>query len=109
MVHSEQEAQKCLEAAKAVFGAKSTSADMPTTTLADNDFTDGIINILEILEKAKLCPSKSEARRLVIQGGITVNDDKVESPAFSLSKDDFADGYIVVKKGKKIFHKIIIE
>ncbi len=108
MVHSEDEANKCLEAAKSVFGAGTASADMPTTEISDVDFVDGKVGVLDLLVKSKLCPSKGEARRLVTQGGVSIDDKKVESPTSSLTKEEFSNGFIVIKKGKKVFHKIII-
>ena len=109
MVHSEEEAQKCLDAAKSVFGAGIVSADMPTTEINDTDFIDGNVSLLDILVKSKLCSSKGEARRLVIQGGVALNDTKVENPAQTLSQEHFADGFVVIRKGKKVLHKIILQ
>ncbi len=108
MVHLEEEAQKCLDAAKAVFGLGSASEDMPTTQITDADFVDGNVSILDLLVKSALCPSKGEARRVVMQGGVSVNDKKVDANALNLSKEDFTDGFIIIKKGKKVFHKIIL-
>jgi tyrosyl-tRNA synthetase len=109
MVHSEEEAQKCLDAAKAIFGAGTVSSDMPTTEISDADFVDGKVSVLDLLVKTALCPSKGEARRLVIQGGVAINDKKVEAPTLTLAKDDFNDGFIVIKKGKKVFHKVSLK
>jgi tyrosyl-tRNA synthetase len=109
MVHSEEEAQKCLDAAKAIFGAGTVSSDMPTTEISDADFVDGKVSVLDLLVKTALCPSKGEARRLVIQGGVAINDKKVEAPTLTLTKDDFNDGFIVIKKGKKVFHKVSLK
>jgi len=108
MVHSEEEAQKALEAAKSLFVSGGASEDMPSTELTEDDFSDGAISILDILIKSKVCPSKGEARRLVEQGGITVDDLKVEKATQIISKEDFKDGFIIIKKGKKIYHKIIL-
>ncbi len=108
MVHSEEEAQKALEAAKALFVSGGVSDDMPSTELSDSDFSDGAVSILDILVKSKLCSSKGEARRLVEQGGISVNDIKIEKSTQTLNKFDFNDGFVIVKKGKKIYHKIVI-
>lgn len=109
MVHSEEEAQKCLDAAKAIFGAGTVSSDMPTTEISDADFVDGKVSVLDLLVKTALCPSKGEARRLIIQGGVAINDKKVEAPTLTLTKDDFNDGFIVIKKGKKVFHKVSLK
>lgn len=109
LIHGQDEAEKALQAAKSLFGAGSADANMPSTEIDDSDFTDGAIGILDVMVKAKLAPSKGEARRLVQQGGVSVNDEKVADIAFALTKDNFADGFVVVKKGKKVFHKIILK
>lgn len=108
MVHSQEEADKALEAAKAVFGAGVANENMPTTQLTDDDFADGKITVVDLLIKTGLAPSKAESRRLVQQGGISVNDAKITDIAAVLTKDDFKDGYAVVKKGKKVFHKAML-
>ncbi len=102
LVHGEEEAAKQRDAARAIFAGGGVSADMPTTTLTADDLTDGQIGLLTILVKTKLCPSISEARRLVQQGGITVNDEKVTEPKtqYTLADD------LIIKKGKKVFHKV---
>ncbi len=105
LIHGQEEADKCLESAKKIFGGGGNAADMPSTELTADDLTDGKIGILDVLVKTKLAPSRSEARRLVQQGGISVNDEKVADPNAQLS----IDGEAVVKKGKKIFHKVIIK
>ena len=89
-------------AARAIFAGGGVSENMPTTALTADDLTDGAIGILPLLVKTKLCPSISEARRLVQQGGVTVNDEKVTEPKaqFTLEND------LIVKKGKKVFHKV---
>ena len=109
LIHGQDEAEKVLQAAKALFGAGSADANMPSTEIDDSDFTDGAIGILDVMVKAKLAPSKGEARRLVQQGGVSVNDEKVTDIAFALTKDSFADGFVVIKKGKKVVHKIILK
>ncbi|MBR5362540.1 MAG: tyrosine--tRNA ligase [Oscillospiraceae bacterium] len=102
LVHGEEEAARQREAARAIFAGGGVSADMPTTELTADDLTDGQIGLLTILFKTKLCPSISEARRLVQQGGVTVNDEKVTDPKtmYTLSED------LIIKKGKKVFHKV---
>lgn len=109
LVHGEAEAQKALEGARALFSNKADTDNMPTTELTAEDFSDGKIAVLDILSKAKLVPSKSEARRVVQQGGVAVDDQKVTDIAATVSTEDFAKGYIVIKKGKKIFHKIVLK
>ncbi|HNX64217.1 MAG TPA: tyrosine--tRNA ligase [Oscillospiraceae bacterium] len=103
MVHSEEEAKKCLEAAKSVFGGSGHSEDMPSTELSADDFTDGKIAILDLIVKTGLAPSKGEGRRLVTQGGISVNDVKIDNPNEMIEITDF----VIVKKGKKVFHKAV--
>ena len=106
LVHGEEEATKAQAAAKAIFSGAADLDNMPATTLADDDFTDGVIDILDILMKAEITKSRGEGRRLVQQGGISVDDAKVTDFTMSFTKDALASNPIVVKKGKKIFHKI---
>lgn len=105
LVHGEDAAQKTLETTRSLFSAGGTSADMPSTTIMESDLKDGKIGILDILSAAKLVPSKGEARRLIAQGGISVNDEKITDIAKEFSSDDFSKPFII-KKGKKIYHKI---
>lgn len=105
LVHGEEEANRALESAKALFASGGVlTENMPTTVLTAEDFTDGAITVIDMLLKAKLCASKSEARRLIGQGGIFVGDNKIDSLDATVSENDFADG-IIVKKGKKTYHK----
>ena len=80
---------------------------MPTTVLADADFENGGINILSLLVATGLCPSRGEARRLVQQGGIVVDEKKVESIDESIPQEKFAGDGIIIRKGKKVFHKAV--
>ena len=105
-VHGEQEAQKAQTAAKALFGGTGESADMPCIKLEDADFTDGSVDILAILLKTGITKSRGEGRRLVQQGGVTVDDKKVDDFALSFSKDEIAANSLTVKKGKKIFYRV---
>ncbi len=105
LVHGKEEADKAQEAARALFGGGGNNANMPTHVLANEDFTDGAINIMDLLVKAGLCPSKGEARRLIQQGGITAKDEKVTDIATSFPASDFASEFIL-RKGKKVFIKI---
>ena len=102
LVHGEEEADKALAAAKAIFANGADSADMPSTEIPAVELEGGI-NILDLLVKTGLCPSKSEGRRLVQQNGIAVDDVKVTDPNAVITIDDS----IVIKKGKKIFHKAV--
>ncbi len=106
LVHGEEEAAKAQAAAKAIFSGAADLDNMPSTTLADEDFTDGSIDILDILMKAEITKSRGEGRRLVQQGGISVDDAKVTDFTMSFAQADLKEKPIVVKKGKKIFHKI---
>ena len=105
LVHGQEEADKALESAKNIFSGAGVSENMPTTELTADDLTDGKTGLLNLLVKTKLCPSVSEARRLVQQGGITVNNEKISDPKTILS----IDGEIIIKKGKKIYHKVIMK
>ena len=106
LVHGEEEAKKAEESAKALFGAGGDSANMPTSVLTDADFENGSINVLSMLVTTGLCPSRGEARRLVQQGGVTIDDVKVASIDESLARERFEDEGIIVRKGKKVFHRV---
>ena len=106
LVHGEEEAEKAREASKALFGGGMDSANMPTTTLADEDFTDGKIDILEVLVKTGITKSRGEGRRLVQQGGVSADDAKVTDIGLSFTADQLKAEPVIIKKGKKIFHKI---
>lgn len=108
LVHGEEEAKKAQEGAKALFTTGGNTENMPTTTLTDDDFTDGELGLLDLMVKTKLSPSKGEARRLVQQGGVSVNDEKITDPTKRLQKADFAEGFVIIKKGKKVFHKAVL-
>ena len=105
MVHGEEEAQKSQDAAKALFSS-GNAENMPTVALEDSDFTDGAIDILGLLVKSSLASSRSEGRRAVEQGGVSVNGEKVTDIKTVYKMDDFQDG-MVLKKGKKNFRKIL--
>ena len=106
LVHGEEEAKKAEESAKALFGAGGDSANMPTSVLTDADFENGSINVLSMLVATGLCPSRGEARRLVQQGGVTIDDVKVASIDESLARERFEGEGIIVRKGKKVFHRL---
>ena len=109
LVHGQEEAEKAKEAAKALFAGGGSSENMPTSTLSDDNFTNGSIDILGILAVSGLAASRSEARRAVEQGGVSVNGEKVEDIKVSYTKEAVAAGEFIVKKGKKSFRKIIVE
>lgn len=102
LVHGEEEAEKAKAAAKALFGAGGESADMPSTEIPNSELEDGKIGILSLLVKTGLAPSNSEARRLVTQNGIAVNDVKFTDPKGTVDLSE----PVIIKKGKKIFHKV---
>ena len=106
LVHGEEEAKKAEESAKALFGAGGNNANMPTSTLTDADFENGSINVLSMLVTTGLCPSRGEARRLVQQGGVMVDDVKVASIDESLARERFEGEGIIVRKGKKVYHRV---
>ena len=104
MIHGEEEATKAQNAAKALFAGGADNSHMPETVLTDDDFTDGSIMLLDMMVKAGIIKSKGEGRRLITQGGVSVNDEKATDPNMTFTVDDFSNE-IIVKKGKKVFHK----
>ena len=107
LVHGEEEAVKAQEAARALFSNGANTDNMPTTVLTADDFADGKIGIIDILVKANLAKSRGEARRLVEQGGVSLDDVKVASIDVSVEEAKLNDGgFVIVKKGKKAFNKI---
>ncbi|MDR3728304.1 MAG: tyrosine--tRNA ligase [Oscillospiraceae bacterium] len=104
LVHGEAEAEKAQEAARSLFGGSGDSEHMPTTVLCDAQFTDGKIGVLSLMVACGLCASNGEARRLVQQGGVTVGDRKAQV-SDEFDKDDFAGEGIVLRKGKKVYHR----
>ena len=108
LVHGEAEAEKAQTAARALFGAGSDDSNMPTTTLAQDALTDGGMNILDLLVVCRLAASKSEARRLVQQGGVSVDGEKITAIDAVIPQDQLAAG-AKIKKGKKVYHKAILQ
>ena len=107
MIHGEEEAVKAQNAARAIFGAGADNENMPTTNLTDSDLTDGEIGLLDLMSKGGLISSNGEGRRLIQQGGVSVDGEKVTNAAMKITKDALANG-VVVKKGKKVFHKFTV-
>ena len=101
LIHGEEEAKKAEEAAEALFGNGGNIDNMPSTKLENIN-----ISILDAIVTVGMAPSKGQAKTLILQGGITLNDNKVEDISYKLSEDDFEDGYAILKKGKKVFHKL---
>ena len=108
LVHGEEEANKAQASARALFSGAGDIEHMPTTTLSDDDFTDGAIGILDLLLKGKMAPSRSEAKRLVMQGGVLIGDENVDNFSLTIAKDKFSGDGVIVKKGKKIFHRFTV-
>ena len=106
LVHGEEEAKKAQNAAKALFVGGGDMSNVPTTTLTAENLTDGSIGILDMMVTCKLAPSKKEARRLVEQGGVTVNDEKVSDVNTRYTADDLSGDGIMVRKGKKVYHRV---
>ena len=104
LVHGEEEANKAQQTARALFSGSGNLDNMPSYTLSKDDLTDGKIAVNDILFKAGMTKSKGEGRRLIEQGGVSVNDKKVASAVETVCADDFSDGSIIVKKGKKVFY-----
>ena len=109
LVHGKEEADKAQASARALFSGAGDTANMPTSELSAEDFTDGAISILDLLTKGGLAPSRSEAKRLVIQGGVLIGDDKVESFSLTVPKESFGNDGVIVRKGKKAFHKFMLK
>ena len=105
LVHGEEEAEKAKAAAKALFGGAGSNENMPVAEIDSADLTDGALGLLTLLVKAELAPSISEARRLVQQGGITVNDEKMTDPKAMVK----LEGEVIVRKGKKAFKKVVVK
>ena len=108
MVHGEEEARKAETSAKALFAGGGSSENMPATELADADLTDGAIDLMSLLVKTGLCTTKSDARRNIQQGGVTVNDEKVTDIGKSFSAEELKTG-LILKRGKKNFNKVILK
>ena len=105
LVHGEEEAAKAQETARGLFSGAGSTANMPSTTLTDADFTDGAIDVMTLLVKCGLCSSKGEARRLVQQGGVAVDGEKVSGIDMTIPAEKFAGEGVVIKKGKKVYHR----
>lgn len=107
-VHGTEAADKALATAKAIFEAGTQDTNMPTTHLTEEDFSDGVIAITDLLVKTGLAPSKSEARRLIQGGGVLANNEKISDFTRTFDRALFTDG-VVLRKGKKVYHKAVLE
>ena len=108
LVHGEEEAEKAKAASRALFSGDGDTGHMPTTELTNDDFGGGAIDVLTLLVKCGLAASKGEARRLVQQGGVTVNDEKVSAIETTFGCEQFTGDGVVIKKGKKVFHRAVL-
>ncbi len=109
LVHGEDEAKKAQEAARALFGSGENTDNMPSTELYESDFSEKV-TILDLLTKCSLIPSRKEGRRLIEQGGVSIDGEKVSDPFAEITADMFKEnGYVVIKKGKKVFHKAVLK
>ena len=107
LVHGEEEAEKAQNAARALFSGAADTEHMPSTQLTEADLTDGSIGILTLMVKAGLAASNGEARRLVVQGGVLADGEKVAAPTVSFTAEQLKKG-VVIKKGKKVYHKVTL-
>ena len=105
LVHGEEEANKAQETARGLFSGAGSTANMPSTTLTEADFTDGSIDVMTLLVKCGLCPSRGEARRLIQQGGIAVDGEKIAAIDVTIPAEKFDGEGVVIKKGKKVYHR----
>ena len=106
IVHGKEEADKALAAAKSLFGGSGNDENMPSTVLGKEMFADGEASVLDVLVATKLAPSKGEARRLIQQGGISIDDKKVEDINAKIKAADLSENAMIIRKGKKVYHKI---
>ncbi len=108
IVHDEEEATKALEASKSLFAGGGNEGSTPTTELSLSDFENSQVGLLDLLVLTKVCPSKSEARRNVEQGGVKIDGEKVTDLQLMLGADSFKDGSLLIQRGKKVFHRVKI-
>lgn len=107
-IHGEEAAKSALDASRALFGGNKETSDMPSTEMNEDDFKEPV-GLLNLMTELSLISSNSEGRRLIKQGGVSVNDEKVTDPARTISLDDFKDGEMMIRKGKKVYHKVIVK
>ena len=109
LVHSEEEAQKAQDTARALFSQRGDRANMPTTALTAADITDGAITVVDLMVKCGLAPSKGEARRLIQQGGVEIDGEKVKDTAAAVAASALEGEGVTIKKGKKVFHRAMVQ
>ncbi len=108
LVHGEEEADKAREASKALFAGNGNSENMPTTVLTDDDFRDGSIDVIQMMVTGGMAATRSEGRRAIEQGGVTVCDEKITDIKKAFTKDELVGKEVIIRKGKKVFHKFVI-
>jgi tyrosyl-tRNA synthetase len=108
VIHGEEEAKKAEAASQALFGSGGADAEVPGSTITEKEFQDHR-NIIDLLHLIKLIPSKGEGRRLIQQGGIYVNDERIEAIDHTLTESDLKDRSLMIRKGKKVYHKVTVE
>ena len=104
LIHGEEEAKKAEEASNALFSGNGSIENMPSTTIDNYN-----ISLVDSLVLVNIAPSKAQAKTLIVQGGISLNDEKITDINYMLSKDDFKENFAIIKKGKKIFHRLILK
>ena len=109
MIHGEEEATKAQEGARALFSTGGDTDNMPTTELSEDDFTDGGIGVLDLMIRSGLIASKGEGKRLIQQGGVSIDDSKVTDMFAKVLRSAYDKGHVVIKKGKKVYHKTVIK
>ena len=109
MVHGKEEADKAQAAARALFSTGGDVGNMPTTELDEGKFDGGKISAVSLLVACGLCPSNGEARRLIQQGGMMVNDRKVTDIGETFGQEDFTGDGVIIKKGKKVYHRAVVK
>ena len=107
LIHGQEEADKAKEAARSLFAAGKVSDNMPSTDIPAEQFAQGAVSVIDLLILTGLAPSRGEARRLIQQGGVSVDDKKVTAIDETVPETSFEKGYVVLKKGKKAFHKAV--
>lgn len=107
-VHGEEAAKSALEASRSLFGGEKDSEDIPATEMPAEKFAEPV-GILNLMTELGLIKTNSEGRRLITQGGVSLDDEKISDPKLELTKDDFKNGEIIIRKGKKVFHKVILK
>lgn len=105
LIHGEEEAKKALDAAKSLFNGANKGGSIPTTDMTADDLAEGM-DILTLMQFTKLIPSRSEGRRLVQQGGVRINDEQIKDISYQITEKDFVDGELMIRKGKKVYHRV---